>query len=118
MSQQHYSGSCQCGAVSFEADLDLDKTITCNCSRCQRLGSVLSFTPRQGFSLKSGEDSLTEYLFNKHRIKHQFCKVCGIEPFAFAEGPDGTPMVAVNVNTLAGVEPRTLTSKHFDGRSM
>jgi len=117
MSEKHYSGSCQCGAVVFEVDADLDGTITCNCSRCQRLGSVLSFTPRTKFTLKSGQGNLTEYLFNKNRIKHQFCKTCGIEPFAFAEGRDGTPMAAVNVNCLDGVEPRALKSKHVDGKS-
>jgi len=120
MSQQHYSGSCQCGAVKFEADLDLadGKTLTCNCSRCQRLGSVLAFTPRASFTLQSGAGNLAEYLFNKHRIKHQFCKTCGIETFAFADGKDGTPMAAVNVNCLDGVDPRSLKSKHVDGRSM
>jgi hypothetical protein len=117
MSEQHYTGSCQCGAVAFEADLDLDETFTCNCSRCQRLGSVLSFTPRSNFTLRSGGDHLTEYLFNKNRIKHQFCKVCGIEPFAYAERRDGTQAAAVNVNCLDGVDPRALTSKHVDGRS-
>ena len=117
MSEQHYSGSCQCGAVTFEADVDLDNTLTCNCSRCQRLGSVLTFTPRAKFTLKSGETQLTEYLFNKNRIKHQFCKTCGIEPFAFAEGKDGTPMAAINVNCLDGIDPRALKSKHVDGKS-
>jgi hypothetical protein len=119
MTMQHYKGSCQCGAVTFEADLDLDRTVTCNCSRCQRLGSVLTFTPRDKFQLKSGEDNLTEYRFNKRRIQHLFCKTCGIEGFGYGSMPDGTPMTAVNVNCLEGVEPRELAlkSKHHDGRS-
>lgn len=118
MTAQKYSGSCQCGAVRYEAEVDLDKTITCNCSRCQRLGWVLSFTPRDRFTLLSGEDNVTEYLFNRHRIRHLFCKTCGIESFAYAAGPDGTPMAAINVNCLEGVEPRELKSQHFDGRSL
>ena len=48
MPVQHYNGGCQCGAVRYEVDTDLDKTITCNCSRCQRRGSVLSFA---GFAI-------------------------------------------------------------------
>jgi hypothetical protein len=114
---QHYHGGCQCGAVKYEVDADLDRTITCNCSRCQKLGSVLTFTPADRFTLLSGGQYLTEYLFNKHAIRHLFCKVCGIESFARGAMPDGSPMVAVNANCLDGVEPRELKSHHYDGRS-
>ena len=119
MSEQHYKGSCQCGAVTFEADLDLDKTVTCNCSRCQRLGSVLTFTTRDKLDVKTGMDSLTQYLFHKNVIRHQFCKVCGIEPFALVDKNwQGNPAAAVNVNCLEGVDPRALKSQHFDGAKM
>lgn len=118
MPVQHYHGSCQCGAVKYEVDVDLDSTITCNCSRCQRLGSVLAFTPRDKFTLQSGEEKLVEYLFNKHAIRHLFCSVCGIESFAYGAMPDGTPMAAINANCLDGIEPRELKSHHYDGRSM
>jgi len=117
MAEHHYHGSCQCGAVRYEADVDLDKTIICNCSRCQRLGSVLSFTPAEKFMLVQGEGQLTEYLFNKKAIHHLFCKVCGIESFARSVKPDGTAMIAINANCLEGVNPRELNSHAFDGRS-
>jgi hypothetical protein len=117
MPMRHYHGGCQCGAVKYEVDADLDRTITCNCSRCQKLGSVLTFTPADKFTLLSGEQYLTEYLFNKHAIRHLFCKVCGIESFARGAMPDGSPMVAVNANCLDGIEPRGLKSHHYDGRS-
>ena len=117
MAMQHYHGSCQCGAVDFDVNVDLDKTITCNCSRCQRLGSVLAFTPRDQFTLNKGEASLTEYLFNKHHIHHLFCKTCGIQSFAYAATPDGTEVAAINANCLDGVDPRTLNAQHVDGAS-
>ena len=63
MAGKHYIGGCQCGAVAYEVDADLDKTVTCNCSRCQRLGAVLAFAPRADLPLKSGEENLTEYRF-------------------------------------------------------
>jgi hypothetical protein len=116
MAVQHYHGGCQCGAVRYEVDTDLDKTITCNCSRCQRLGSVLSFTARDKFKLLSGEENLTEYLFNTHTIHHLFCKTCGIQSFAYSTMPDGTPMTAINANCLDGVEPRQLNSHPYNGR--
>ncbi|OAI22599.1 aldehyde-activating protein [Methylosinus sp. R-45379] len=118
MSDASYHGSCQCRAVTFEATLDLDHTITCNCSRCQRMGAVLSFTPAEKFRLSSGEDALGEYRFNTKMIAHRFCKICGIEPFAQGVSPNGAQMVAVNVNCLDGVDPRALASTHVDGRNV
>jgi len=37
-----YTGSCQCGAVRYEVAADIEKVISCNCSRCRRLGSLLA----------------------------------------------------------------------------
>lgn len=116
MPVQRYHGGCQCGAVRYEVDVDLDKTITCNCSRCQRLGSVLAFTSRDNFKLLSGEENLTEYLFNTHTIHHFFCNTCGIQSFSYSAMPDGKLMSAINANCLDGVEPRQLNSHPFNGR--
>ena len=113
-----HTGGCQCGAVRYEVECSLDQPITCNCSRCQKLGSVLVFAPRDGFTLRSGEGELSEYLFNTRAIRHLFCKTCGIESFSYGQMPDGTPMVAINANCLDGVEPRELTPQHYDGRSV
>jgi hypothetical protein len=117
MASKRYEGGCQCGAVAYEVDVDLERTITCNCSRCQKLGFVLAFTDRGNFELLSGEDALTEYRFAKERISHLFCKTCGVESFAYGERPDGSALAAINVNCLDGVDPRALTSQHVDGRS-
>lgn len=116
MVEKHYCGSCQCGAIAYEVEADLDQTFTCNCSRCQRLGMVLTFVPRESFKLTSSGPE-TEYLFNRQIIHHRFCQTCGVESYAFAAGPAEGEMVAVNVNCLAGVDPRALTSIALDGAS-
>ena len=112
-----YKGSCHCNAVSFTVDVDLTKPITCNCSYCQRRGSILAFTPEQNFTLNSGEDKLTEYRFNTKKIAHLFCSVCGMESFSRGEAPDGTKMVAVNVRCLEDVDVASLNPTMVDGRS-
>jgi len=114
----HYHGSCQCGAVRFTVDMSLDGAVTCNCSRCQRLGSVFAFAPHASFTLLAGEENLTEFLFHRQVIRHQFCKVCGIEGFAYGTTPDGSAIVAVNVNVLDGVDPRALNTTHYDGKAV
>lgn len=113
-----YKGSCQCGAVTYETTVDLDRTAVCNCSRCSRLGWIVTFTDADAFELKSGDGNLSEYLFNHHVIHHLFCKTCGIESFARGMKPDGTPTVAVNVRCLEGVDLAALTPMQFDGKSL
>ena len=34
-----YTGGCQCGKVRYEAQADIGEVITCNCSRCRKVGS-------------------------------------------------------------------------------
>jgi hypothetical protein len=67
-----YSGSCQCGKVTFDVDTEIEQVISCNCSRCRRIGSLLAAAPKEKFKLKSGEGALTEFKFNKHLIHHYF----------------------------------------------
>lgn len=116
MGKAHYQGSCQCGSIAYEVDADLDQTMICNCSRCQRLGLVLTMVPKSEFRL-TRDGPVTEYLFNRKAIHHRFCPTCGVESYAIGKGPDGAEMVAVNVNCLDGVDPRALHSKAVDGAS-
>lgn len=112
-----YEGGCHCGAVRYSVEVDLANPITCNCSYCSKRGSILAFAPAGNFALEKGESSLTEYRFNTKRIAHLFCSTCGMQSFGRGAMPDGTEMVAVNVRCLDGVDPNTLTTQEFDGRS-
>lgn len=113
-----HSGSCHCGKVSFEVEMTLKNALSCNCSICQKRGSLLDFVPETQFKLKSGAGELQEYLWNKKAIHHTFCKTCGILPFAKATGPDGTKMVAINLRCIDGVDLKSLSIQEFDGRSL
>jgi hypothetical protein len=115
--EKTYEGSCHCGAVRYEVTLALETAGACNCSMCHRAGTLLTFVAADKFRLKSGEEVLTDYLFNKHIIHHYFCKVCGIKPFARGKGPNGET-VAVNVRCLEGVELSQVSIREFDGKSL
>ena len=56
--------------------------------------------------LRTPEAALSEYTFNRHHIKHQFCAVCGCAPFAFGKDPKGADTVAINVRCLPDLAPR------------
>jgi len=113
-----HHGSCHCGAVRYKVTVALDGVMSCNCSICQKRGSLLAFVPGDAFKLEQGGDALTEYRFNKHVIHHLFCKTCGILSFARGKSRDGAEMVAINVRCLDDVDIAALSVTHFDGRSM
>jgi hypothetical protein len=116
MVAQTYHGRCHCGAVRYEVTADLDKSIECNCSRCSKAGFILTFAPAESFSLKSGENKLTDYQFNKKTVHHLFCSVCGIQSFARGAMPDGKQIAAVNIRCLDGVDLEKLSPNPVNGR--
>ncbi|NZA26143.1 GFA family protein [Luteimonas sp. SJ-92] len=105
-----YTGSCHCGAVRFEADLDLELgTSRCNCSICVRGRFWKAIVPDEDFRLLGGEDALSEYRFGSGAIRHRFCSRCGVKPFGRGEMPElGGVFHAVNVACLEGIDPREL----------
>src|SRR5688572_24478423 len=57
-----YSGSCHCGAVRFEAELDLVTGATkCNCSICTKVGGTCAICKPGAFTLLEGEGHFGEY---------------------------------------------------------
>lgn len=112
-----YSGSCHCGAVAFTVAADAPtEAISCNCSHCRRKGLLLTFVPVGQFTLDSGGDQLTTYLFNKHKIHHRFCRTCGTQPFAEGES-NGQQMRAINLRCVPDIDLDALTLKKVDGAS-
>lgn len=110
-------GSCHCGKVQYEVEVDTTKGLDCNCSMCLRKGTILAFAPANKFKLISGEDNLTDYLFNTHKIHHNFCKTCGVTSFASSVGPDGTPMKAINLRCIEGIDLSKIEITHYDGKN-
>jgi hypothetical protein len=113
-----YKGSCHCGRVAFEVEGDLGGATACNCSMCSRKGSLLWFVPRQALRLLTSEEDTATYTFNKHVIKHRFCRTCGIHPYGEGADPNGNPMAAINIRCLDGINLASVPVQHFDGRSL
>jgi hypothetical protein len=113
-----YQGSCHCGNVAFEVEGEIEGVLSCNCSICERKGSLLWFVPRAALRLRTPEDNAATYQFNKHVIKHRFCKNCGIHPYGEGTDPKGNAMAAVNIRCLEGIDIASFPVQHFDGRSL
>jgi hypothetical protein len=116
-----YHGSCHCGAVQFEAELDLTQsTYRCNCSICRRTRFWPAVAREGGFRLLAGESELTPYLFNTRKNQHFFCRHCGVRAFGIGtETPIGR-MYGVNLGCLDDVSDTELAQApitHVDGRN-
>jgi hypothetical protein len=113
-----WTGGCHCGRVRYEAQLSLEGLVACNCSICQKRGSIMAFVPQSDFRLLAGDDALTDYQFNKKVIHHLFCKTCGVASFAKGEKPGGGLMVAVNVRCLDDIDAASLKPRLFEGKNL
>ena len=113
-----YHGSCHCGRIQFEVEGELTGATACNCSICQRRGSLLWFVPRGALTLLTPDDNAATYLFNKHHIKHRFCPTCGMHPYGEGAAPNGQAMAAINIRCLEDVDLKAIPVTEFNGRAL
>ena len=105
-----YRGSCHCGAVQFETDLDLTQTsYRCNCSICRRTRFWPAVAKPERFRLLSGEGELTQYLFHSRKNEHYFCKRCGVRTFGVGTETPMGKMYGVNLGCIEGISEEELS---------
>lgn len=111
-----HPGSCHCGAVKFQVDIDVAKASRCNCTICTKMGVTGGIVKPDAFRLLEGEGSLSTY--GKSEVaKRYFCKQCGIHCFGKGHLEQlGGDFVSVNINCLDDVDLATLHPIHWDGR--
>jgi hypothetical protein len=111
-------GSCHCGKIAYRLDDEPVEAMACNCSICRRKGYLLAFSTPDRFHLETSRDDIAVYTFGRHTIRHQFCRACGCAPFGEGVGPDGKPMVAVNLRCADRVDLSSIAITPFDGASL
>ncbi len=113
-----HKGSCHCGKIAFEVEGEIDSGLSCNCSICQRKGSLLWFVPFTNLHLLTPEEAASTYLFNKHVIQHKFCPTCGMHPYAEGVDPKGNKVAAINLRCLEDIDLAAIPVHHYDGRAL
>jgi hypothetical protein len=115
MGTKTFHGSCKCGAVKFEADIDVSKgTSKCNCTSCWKRRWWSVRVDPQGFRPLSGDAGLSN--------PGGFCTACGVVPYGHVPASEWNPSayVSVNVAALDDLDPRELMAAPIqlcDGRN-
>lgn len=122
-----YHGSCTCGAVRFEADLDLTAgSMRCNCGFCKKARFWFQFASGNDFRLTQGREVLKDFQRTTPKMPQPFlhfwfCGICGVR--AFSEGPEskqmGAAFHAVNLACLDDATDEELSKapiRYVDGQ--
>lgn len=111
-----YQGSCHCGAVRFEVDVDIDHVRVCDCSLCRKRGALNHRVEESQIRVLTPLDEMTLYQWHTHTAKDYFCPKCGILPF---RRPRTAPELwTVNVRCLDGVDLEAIPKRYLDGRKL
>ncbi len=99
----HIDGSCHCGFITFEAEVDPEKVSICHCADCQKLsGSPFRASvvvPAGDFRLLSGEPTTYVKVAESGNKRAQtFCPRCGSPLYATsADDPNAPRMLRLGV---------------------
>ena len=116
-----FHGSCHCGAVRYQAEIDLALgTVKCNCTICTKMRFWAAVVAPPAFRLLQGSGALREYRFHTRRDGHYFCGECGVNVFSTGAALRSGPFVAVTVASLDDLAVDELLAapiRYIDGRN-
>lgn len=82
-------GSCHCGRITYEADIDPDKVGVCHCTDCQTLSGsafvVYVPVPKEALTLRGEPKLYVKTAESGSRRAQAFCPECGTRIYASAD---------------------------------
>lgn len=120
MTKQTLTGTCHCGAVTWQAVMpanwDPASAYLCNCSLCRRKQQITSIVPLDNFTLVKGHDALSCYQWNKQIAKHYFCATCGV--YTHHQRRSDPNSYGLNLACVDDIDLAALTIGVIDGKAL
>lgn len=96
-------GSCHCGYITYEAEVDPDKVLICHCTDCQTLSGsayrTVAFAVEGSFKLLGGKPKIyIKTAESGNQREQSFCPECGSPIYAASLG-DGPKNLGIRVGT-------------------
>jgi len=122
MATKTYHGSCRCGKIKFEADIDLSEgTSKCNCTYCWKARWWGARAKQEGFRMLSGAEEIGFGFGRERFVERGLCKACAITPLGWGHIPEiGGNYISINLACLDDLDPSELASApvtFMDGRN-
>lgn len=117
-----YKGSCHCGAVRFEADIDFAAgTAVRNCTFCTKARAWKAFVKPASFRLVAGSEKAKGYHKHAQAPLKYHCEECRVRTHELGNADYmGGDFVGVFLATLDDVKPKELAAalvRYSDGRN-
>ena len=98
-------GSCHCGAIAFEAEIDPDRVRVCHCADCQKLSGtafrVVAPCAEADFNLTRGQPkNYVKIAESGGRRIQAFCGDCGSPLYATSDEPAGNRTFGIRVGVI------------------
>jgi hypothetical protein len=99
----HIDGSCHCGAITYEAEIDPEQVFACHCTDCQIMSAapfrVIARVPAADFKL-SGEPTIYVKVGSSGARRAQaFCGTCGTPIYAAAADTDSPAVYGLRLGS-------------------
>jgi len=112
-----HPGSCHCGAVRFEVEIDASTGNECNCTICMKVGATTGIVKPAAFVFLTDETHLGQYAWGGKTGTRFFCKGCGVHCFSRGHLAElGGDYVSVSLNCLDDVDLLDVLITYWDGR--
>jgi hypothetical protein len=105
------TGSCHCGAIAYEAEVDAERVVICHCTDCQKLtGSAYRVsvgTTRQQLVVRHGVPAIyVKTLDRGARRAQAFCSACGSPLFTYdVDHPEALGLRVGCIDQRRGLRP-------------